>query len=77
MREHINDTFVQQAKAAGYRARAAFKLKEIDEKDHLIRPMPITALIRNLLQQMLILVFAIAIAILQPIHPLAVRRADI
>ena len=38
MREHINDTFVQQAKAAGYRARASFKLKEIDEKDHLIRP---------------------------------------
>ncbi|MCB1960532.1 MAG: RlmE family RNA methyltransferase [Rhodocyclaceae bacterium] len=38
MREHVNDPFVQQAKAAGYRARAAFKLKEIDERDHLLRP---------------------------------------
>lgn len=38
MREHVNDTYVQQAKASGYRARAAFKLIEIDEKDKLIRP---------------------------------------
>ena len=33
-----NDTFVQRAKAEGYRSRAAFKLMEIDERDHLIRP---------------------------------------
>ncbi len=37
MREHLNDTYVQQAKASGYRARAAFKLTEIDDKDKLIR----------------------------------------
>jgi 23S rRNA (uridine2552-2'-O)-methyltransferase len=38
LREHVNDTFVQRAKAEGYRSRAAFKLMEIDERDHLIRP---------------------------------------
>lgn len=37
MREHLNDAYVQQAKATGYRARAAFKLTEIDDKDKLIR----------------------------------------
>src|SRR6218665_681724 len=29
---HINDPYVQRAKLEGYRARAAFKLLEIDEK---------------------------------------------
>lgn len=38
LREHVNDTFVQRAKAEGYRSRAAFKLMEIDDRDHLIRP---------------------------------------
>lgn len=38
MREHVNDSFVQRAKAEGYRSRAAFKLMEIDDRDHLIRP---------------------------------------
>lgn len=38
LREHVNDTFVQRAKAEGYRSRAAFKLMEIDERDRLIRP---------------------------------------
>ncbi len=38
LREHVNDAFVQRAKAEGYRSRAAFKLMEIDERDHLIRP---------------------------------------
>ncbi|MQY51170.1 RlmE family RNA methyltransferase [Rhodocyclus tenuis] len=38
MREHVNDTFVQKAKADGYRSRAAYKLMEIDDRDHLIRP---------------------------------------
>lgn len=37
MREHINDPFVQQAQKDGYRSRAAYKLIEIDERDHLIR----------------------------------------
>ena len=38
MHEHVNDPWVQKAKAAGYRARAAFKLLEIDKKDKLLRP---------------------------------------
>jgi 23S rRNA (uridine2552-2'-O)-methyltransferase len=38
MREHVNDHFVQRAKAEGWRSRAMFKLKEIDERDQLIRP---------------------------------------
>jgi len=37
LREHVNDTYVQRAKAEGYRSRASFKLMEIDDKDHLIR----------------------------------------
>ena len=38
MHEHVTDTFVQRAKAEGYRSRAAFKLMEIDDRDRLIRP---------------------------------------
>lgn len=38
MREHVNDPFVQRAKAEGYRSRAAFKLKQIDARDKLFRP---------------------------------------
>lgn len=38
MQEHVNDPFVQRAKAEGYRSRAAFKLMEIDDRDRLIRP---------------------------------------
>ena len=37
LREHVNDPYVQRAKAEGYRSRAAFKLIEIDERDRLIR----------------------------------------
>jgi 23S rRNA (uridine2552-2'-O)-methyltransferase len=37
MREHINDPFVQMAQKDGYRSRAAYKLLEIDERDHLIK----------------------------------------
>ncbi len=33
----LNDPYVREAKAAGYRSRAAFKLKELDEKYALIR----------------------------------------
>ncbi len=36
--DHVNDPWVQRAQAEGYRARAAFKLLEIDERDHLLRP---------------------------------------
>ena len=35
MREHINDPYVQKAKAEGYRSRAAYKLLEMDRKDRL------------------------------------------
>lgn len=38
MHEHVTDVFVQRAKAEGWRSRAAFKLMEIDDRDHLIRP---------------------------------------
>ena len=38
MQEHVNDHWVHEAKRLGYRARAAFKLTEIDEQDRLIKP---------------------------------------
>ena len=38
MREHINDPYVQKAKAEGYRSRAAYKLMEMDKKDRLFAP---------------------------------------
>ncbi len=38
MQEHVNDAFVKRANKEGYRARAAYKLMEIDDKDKLIRP---------------------------------------
>lgn len=37
MHEHLNDPYVQRAQAEGYRARAAYKLLEIDDRDHLLR----------------------------------------
>lgn len=36
--DHINDPYVKQAQAQGYRSRAAFKLLQIDERDHLLGP---------------------------------------
>ncbi len=38
LHDHINDPYVKLAQKHGYRARAAFKLKEIDEADRLIVP---------------------------------------
>jgi len=38
LNDHVNDPYVKLAKKDGYRARAAYKLKEIDETLHLIRP---------------------------------------
>ncbi len=38
MREHLNDPYVLRANAEGYRARAAYKLMEIDERDRLFKP---------------------------------------
>ena len=36
--DHLNDTYVKLAKKEGYRARAAYKLKEIDEELGLFKP---------------------------------------
>ncbi len=38
LHDHLTDPYVRLAQKEGYRARAAFKLKEIDETLHLIRP---------------------------------------
>jgi 23S rRNA (uridine2552-2'-O)-methyltransferase len=38
LEEHVNDPFVKRAQVDGYRARAAYKLLEINEKDKIIRP---------------------------------------
>jgi 23S rRNA (uridine2552-2'-O)-methyltransferase len=38
LKEHFDDSFVKQAQAQGYVSRAVFKLKEIDQRDRLIRP---------------------------------------
>ena len=38
LHDHINDPYVKLAQKEGYRARAAYKLKEIDESEHLIKP---------------------------------------
>jgi 23S rRNA (uridine2552-2'-O)-methyltransferase len=35
---HLRDPFVKQAQKDGYRSRSAYKLIELNEKDHLIRP---------------------------------------
>jgi 23S rRNA (uridine2552-2'-O)-methyltransferase len=38
LEEHVNDPYVKRAQVDGYRARAAYKLIELNEKDKLIRP---------------------------------------
>ncbi len=38
LNDHVNDPYVKLAQREGYRARAAYKLKEIDETLRLIRP---------------------------------------
>lgn len=38
MQEHFDDEYVKLAQAKGYRSRAVFKLSEIQEKDHIIKP---------------------------------------
>ena len=38
LNDHVNDTYVKLAHNEGYRARAAYKLKEIDEALGLIKP---------------------------------------
>lgn len=38
MREHVSDPYVKRAQKEGYRSRAAYKLLEIDKRDHLLKP---------------------------------------
>ena len=38
LERQLNDPYVRAAQAAGYRSRAAFKLVEIDDKLHLLKP---------------------------------------
>jgi len=38
LHDHLNDPYVKMAQRDGYRARAAYKLKEVDEQEHLLRP---------------------------------------
>ena len=38
LREHFDDEYVKLSQKDGYRSRAVYKLKEIDEKDSLIKP---------------------------------------
>ena len=38
LNDHLNDPYVKMAQREGYRARAAYKLKEMDEALHLLRP---------------------------------------
>ncbi len=38
LHDHMNDTYVKLAQKDGYRARAAYKLKEIDEELQLLKP---------------------------------------
>ncbi len=43
LHEHVNDHYVHMAQKDGYRARAAYKLLEINQKDKLIRPGTVLA----------------------------------
>jgi 23S rRNA (uridine2552-2'-O)-methyltransferase len=38
LQRQLNDPYVDEAKRRGYRSRAAFKLTEIDDKYHLLKP---------------------------------------
>jgi 23S rRNA (uridine2552-2'-O)-methyltransferase len=38
LRRHVTDSYVRQARAQGYRSRAAYKLLELAEKEKLFRP---------------------------------------
>lgn len=38
LQRQLNDPYVERAHAEGYRSRAAYKLTELDDKFHLIRP---------------------------------------
>lgn len=38
LERHLNDPYVQRSKAEGYRSRAAYKLIEIDDRHHILKP---------------------------------------
>lgn len=38
LQEHANDSHVKQAALEGYRSRAVYKLKELDDKEQLLKP---------------------------------------
>ena len=38
LKAHFDDEFVKRAQRDGYRSRAVYKLEEIQQKDHIIRP---------------------------------------
>jgi 23S rRNA (uridine2552-2'-O)-methyltransferase len=38
LKEHFDDEYVRRSQQDGYRSRAIYKLIELDEKDHLIKP---------------------------------------
>jgi 23S rRNA (uridine2552-2'-O)-methyltransferase len=38
LKEHFDDEYVRRSQQDGYRSRAIYKLIEIDEKDHLLKP---------------------------------------
>lgn len=38
LKEHFDDEYVNRAKEEGYRSRAVYKLAELQDKDHLIKP---------------------------------------
>jgi 23S rRNA (uridine2552-2'-O)-methyltransferase len=38
LERQLNDPYVKRAKAEGYASRAAYKLKEIDDRHHLLKP---------------------------------------
>ncbi len=47
LNDHVNDTYVKLAKKEGFRARAAYKLKEIDETFGLIKPGDVVVDVRR------------------------------
>jgi 23S rRNA (uridine2552-2'-O)-methyltransferase len=38
LKEHFDDEYVKRAQREGYRSRAVFKLEEIQQKDHILKP---------------------------------------
>lgn len=38
LERHLNDPYVQRSKAEGYRSRSAYKLIEIDDRYHILKP---------------------------------------